>query len=393
MTTMAEITVDISRNLQDGTLRIRWSKGSRAHRPYFVKQPLIELHAQNVRNALQNLVDAGYDGRTGEYGELTAALARQGFNLYDALFFGATKPDQVQAKIVKDWVTTRLRPGEDRITFSVTSKIHIPWGLIYDQPVEGDEGDSAPDPRVFEHFWCQKFEAATQYFDIPPLGTDVAWRADDFAILFGADEQVWNSALEALPGAMQAILRNLIGHPEQPKFKLQELVAEWGRRNRAGKPHGFLSFFCHAAGAALCVGGETVPAPLFEQRFSRDDASDVVPPTLVFLAGCQTAIGDLETGFIEATGGPGYCGFIGTEAKVPDVFTLKFLAYFLKRFYAGGRDVSQVMHELRGEHWPISLVFALCCSRDLELKAGDAANVDGIAARNVNLSWEQLSSD
>src|SRR5204863_10056483 len=82
-------------------------------------------------------------------------------------------------------------------------------------------------------------------------------------------------------------------------------------------------------------------------------------PCVVFLNGCSTATGHPDGAFLEATGQPGMCGFIGTETVVPDVFALRFSLSFLSQFLQGGRSVSDIMHELWVRHFPLSLVYSI----------------------------------
>ena len=82
---------------------------------------------------------------------------------------------------------------------------------------------------------------------------------------------------------------------------------------------------------------------------------------IVFLNGCHTAVGDPGGGFLEATGGSGFCGFIGTETGIPDVFALRFGSAFLCQILRGG-TVTEVMSALRAAHWPLSLVYGTYCA-------------------------------
>jgi hypothetical protein len=119
----------------------------------------------------------------------------------------------------------------------------------------------------------------------------------------------------------------------------------------------------------------------FEERFVSNEDS---PPTLVFLAGCNTAVGELNNGFFKVTAGVGYCGFVGTEVKVPDIFTLRFVAHFFDRFFSTGESVAQVLQALRMQHWPLSLVFSVCCASNFRLEPATGAMPP---PKDLNLSF------
>jgi hypothetical protein len=89
---------------------------------------------------------------------------------------------------------------------------------------------------------------------------------------------------------------------------------------------------------------------------------------LVFLNGCHTAVGSAEEGFLEVTGNTGFCGFLGVETVVPDIFAWRFGMAFFYYFFTKGWTVAQVMQQLRGEHWPLSLLYSAYCHPELRVK-------------------------
>lgn len=265
-------------------------------------------------------------------------------------------------------------PREDMITFTVPSRVHIPWGLIYDQPAS--ENPLEIDP---ERFWCLKYATAAHYFDCRPEGVDAPWPATDFGVLFGAHEEPWQTAHRLLDATAQQWLFRLLSYPDQPKFRLKEIYGLW-KKTKDNLLPGLLCFYCHATGTNLLIGTETLTAIDFVTKFAREEIKKR-PPTLVFLAGCNTAIGSLEVGssdvgFLEVTSGPGFCGFIGAEALMPDLFTLRFLSSFIDRLFGTGQSVSEVMRELRRQHWPLSLAFSVCCTGELRL--APSASIDKV---------------
>jgi hypothetical protein len=325
------------------------------------------------------LVQAARVGDQHKYPELLRHVAEEGYDLYKDLFYGSSAQiDRDNAKRVRDWIATR--PSLDSIiTFAVPSGLHIPWGLIYDQPPTENINPN--------NFWCLKFKTTAQYSEIPPEGTDLAWPENSFPLLFGAHEPLWGPAYGALDDCEKVYLNGLLGYPAQPKFHWGDLQNLW-EATKEHSPHGLLSLYCHGTSEELLVG-RRLSAEDFERDFAREELQSQ-PPTLVLLAACRTAIGDLHGGFLQATSGPGYAGFIGTEVKVPDIFTLRFVVRFLERFFRTGENVRDAMYKLRIDHWPLSLVFSICCTGDLRL-APDSKKARN-AMKHVNLSNERTST-
>jgi hypothetical protein len=379
---MAEIIAELFDDRDNGALRIKWYRGSDTHRAYCVRRETVEKAAQRVRGALQDLVDAGREKKYDDYPDLVRRIAEQGHHFYNILFSGINEDDRRHAERAKEWVAGR--PSEDIITFTVPSRIHIPWGLIYDQP-----SSENPEEIDRERFWCLKHAAAAHYFDSRPEWVDVQWPAQNFGVLFGAHEELWRSAHRLLGAPDQQRLFRLLSFPNQPKFCLNEIHGLWEKTKGDNRPPGLLCFYCHASGTDLLIGIETLSATDFEQQFARLEIKNR-PPTLVFLAGCRTAIGSLNVGFLEVTSAPGFCGFIGAEVLVPDLFTLRFLSSFINRLFGTGQSVREVMRELRRKHWPLSLAFSVCCTGELRLAPSETMPLD---EDSINLSYQPVSSE
>ncbi len=163
---MTDILVNIVNNDDDGLLKVSWSKGKHTPGggPYQIRYSRIEERSKAVRGALQDLVDAGRGKKYDEYDDFVHKLAESGFRLYEALFFGDSQQDRNIATRARNWLEQNLRPLDDNITFRLPSRIHFPWGLIYDKRVTPNT-----DPSQFkENFWCQKYSVTVQYSTIQP---------------------------------------------------------------------------------------------------------------------------------------------------------------------------------------------------------------------------------
>ena len=102
--------------------------------------------------------------------------------------------------------------------------------------------------------------------------------------------------------------------------------------------------------------------------------------------GCQTAIGApnkaFDDGFMEVTGQLGFCGFIGTEAKIPDLFAMRFAADFFFHLLYDEMTVGEIMDKLRRDHWPLGLVYSSCCHPLFRIRRATSAPV-ARPARNL----------
>ncbi len=293
--------VHLHRDKEEAAFKISWLYLQYYRGCYFVGEALLRERSDKVRAALQELVNALRDERESEYAGLLRAVAEKGRDLYEAFFFGSNGLHRGEAHRVKTWVADKLAAQQDTITFCLPPGVHIPWGLFFDRPVSNDPTQEV-DPGGF---WCMKYNVGAHYFTCEAYGVEREWRSDQFPLLFAAHETVWTSeygAKEVVDKEWRRRLDRLLRPPDQPKFLLNELVASWGSRT-TDAPYGLFAFYCHSNGQALCIGPDTISAAEFGMKFQRARGGDT-PPTLVFLAGCETAIGELEPGFLKETSSP-----------------------------------------------------------------------------------------
>jgi hypothetical protein len=68
-------------------------------------------------------------------------------------------------------------------------------------------------------------------------------------------------------------------------------------------------------------------------------------------------VGPLFDSFISATSGPGFHGFIGTEAEVANNFAASYGIAFMKQLCENGQSVGEAFERLQIEKFPTSLFY------------------------------------
>jgi len=220
---MPEIIAEIFDKNDAGDLRVKWYRDKYTQRPYYIKKSRIDTAVKKARDALKKLVQAGRKQEHAKYKELTQEVASAGYEFYDALFFGISDVDRNNAERVQRWVEQNLLAGKDTITFMVPSRLHIPWGLIYDKAPAPMGAANVDLNRLANDFWCMKYNVGALYFDSPPELVDTIWPPDKFPLLLGADEVLWNKTRDTLDSAEQVRLNKLIAPAVEPRFKLDDI--------------------------------------------------------------------------------------------------------------------------------------------------------------------------
>lgn len=341
--------------------QIVWTKNNVPYPPYFVNAKEIGELADDIRAVLSALVvrstkGALFNGRRSEVVPVLRELMVQGHRLYGMFFHEESDTSQTPTRIQ---AALARRTDRAQICFKVKTGVHVPWALMSEAPAPSDPDDGSV--ARYRSFWALKYSIATVYDSL--LGPDdfeePAYPAADFDTLIGVDTTFHAKASAQLdPAAPERALFSLLqSRYDVPITNAQALLAEWKRRQAR---LGLLYLYCHSSDKRIGFAtGDPLDTIDFKLQYNKPT---VTPRCLVFLNGCHTAAG----GFLEATGRPGFCGFIGAETVLPYMFAHRFGAAVIAGLYAGEPLVS-IMDRLREQHWPLSLVYGLYAYPFLQL--------------------------
>jgi len=322
---------------------------------YEVSEENLNGQAARVREQLDKLVKAKMENTP--VGPILKDLARKGKLLYQALF-KATDYESEPARTQR-WMAAAEQPLFINIT--VNTYTRIPWGLLYEGDPEKIPDDADPgDFTVYSGFWCLKYLISCLHQRIK----DISETRPKFKVFPVIHKREYDKVYAAMQPADRTQLSNLLAHFGGSIATSHDLYAQW---RAAGAIDRILMFYCHANGASLALSAtDSVSTTDFLAFLDyADEWPDQV--TLTFLNGCSTAVGQATKGFLEATGQRGFMGFVGTEAKVPNVYALRFGAEFLQCFFDTGWPLINVMDAMWRLHWPLSLLYGLNGYSDLRL--------------------------
>lgn len=381
---MELVVLDVKSSSDDSTLKILWRYQGQDFPAYFVDRKPIINAGNEIRSTLKTLVqDALVHNVMNEIprcGSILKELAEKGWTLYRRLFLNDVTgiPKKVQ-----DWLKELGQTQQTiQLKVIVDNRIHIPWGLIYDKDPSSLSGNPAETAfELFKNFWCIKLALSCLHKRILPYLND---RKDPnlFRVLPVFNKTCFNEALAHLSEEEKVVATSVLKVFESPVHTKTELLSQW-QTIRASL--GILFFYCHANQTRLALGQDELDIDEFRTELRHADWSLKGPTSFAFLNGCSTAVGDPGGGFLEATGGPGFCGFIGTETEIPDLFALRFSLAFMYDFFYEGMSVFETIAHLRKQHWPISLLYSnYCDSRLCVEKLGAQQAIADILNRNFS---------
>lgn len=371
-------------------LKIVWPNPFRDGKDYVYSIHIAPLrdHALSIRKLLERMVRSETEQGGAATAQLLFDIAQEGYELYLGLFgatSGAAVAEEVRDRLRAATEELAARGGRYLIMFKVEDTIHIPWGLIYDsKPVRrGAEGPAAPTPADYSDFWCIKYDASALNKKITLPALQEAIPDDYFRILSVVNRSALMKAARLLPRVERLSLWKSVRwitrefEFREPVFQKERLFDYW-RSNR--DKVSFLCFYGHANEKILSLGpGEDLPMNDFFTKLMRSDATPEKPGCVVFLNGCLTAVGRDNEGFLQVTGREGFCGFIGTETVIPDLFALRFGIEFVTTFLNKEQRIYEIMRALREKYWPLSLSYSTCCYplKYIENSAARRASVGG----------------
>lgn len=357
----------------DPELTLEWASVSEAGVPliYAVGLNWVEQRAEIIRKQLNLFIidftngNISFRERRGfrRCREHLQKLAKYGSTMYLALTEDARGEPPWSQERMNEWLADR---GEDvTVSFAVPSNLYIPWGLLYNgDPEKLVVDDTEPRIEEYEDFWCVKYRASSYHANLPLMASS-ALAGESFRLLSAVNNDVFEKAYEVLPEAEQGTAKWFWGEESKlpvayDRVKLKE---EW---QKVSSDSGILYFYCHANGTKIEFSrDETVTAEQLHLDLRRDPRHRCV--NLAFFNGCNTVVGpDVKSGdtgqsFAEILRMLRFRGHVGTEAKIPDVFALRFGFDFLFYFLHGKGSLLDAMSSLRRKHWPISLVYSIHC--------------------------------
>jgi hypothetical protein len=348
------LNLKIAPGLQ-GSLKIVWSVNALLAQ-YEISEQNLNDHAALVRDQLEKLVKSKMAGAP--IGPILKDLARAGRHLYDELFKGTDF--EGEPRKAKRWMAAAEQPLFINITVNTFTR--IPWGLLYNgDPAEIPDNADPADLANYGGFWCLKYLISCLHQRIK----DVPELRPEFRVFPVIHKREYDKVHAELTLAEQTRIGKLFEGFGGGIDTSRDLYAKW---KDAGGIDRILMFYCHASGASLALSAtDSVSTADFSTYL---DFVDQWPDnvTLTFLNGCSTAVGQATKGFLEATGQRGFMGFVGTEAKVPNVYALRFGVEFLQCFLNTGWPLVNVMDAMWRLHWPLSLLYGLNGYSDLKLR-------------------------
>jgi len=357
---------------RDYRLKISWGNDEGIHPVVLlVDKAPIDQASENLRLQLNELSDWSNSTDQAQRNARLTELSRLGAGLRFLLFDDAR--DRNALAQLTTWIADQIDDGDRDLSIIADPSVKVPWGLIFDgTPLAaptGKEGDAERDAatdfatrevRQFAGFWCLKYRLSAKQMGNPLSRGKMKRPRQSFGLLSLVGEELQQQVQTDL-GTDYAGYYQLLSAPVGIVHDVEEC-----RKSIASTPVRDILFhlFGHQKDATLDLGnGKLIDyatfAQLMEAWADREAWRNSAPRGLVFLNGCEGAVGNGKVDLRQAVKRPELCGLIATEALVRRDFAAKFGYRFLKAMLEDGDTVAGVMDKLHHDAalWPESLLY------------------------------------
>ncbi len=353
-----------------------------------IKVPVESIAQQitQLRNALKTIVETEANGEFVYQSEITKIpeqvhkatlkeLAKQGFLLYDRLFYKSGEDAKAMGNLLK--MISNERPLHIEV---IAEGFIFPWALVFD----GDPRAAEIDPRGFWGFkhiieYMPEFTTATPINFVPEINV-TGKMGMAFVCNTTIDQELVNNGYPAVIDPQAKHFAGLAGVQMQKYTSRQEFYDLL--RSADVPPLVYLN--CHAIsyvpGEGSAFDSKII---LSDGEISINDLDFELPVSdthfksgpLVFVNACQSGKLSpyLYEGLVPAMIQRGARGVIGTEVDTPALFAAEFAKLFIERFCKGNVTLGELLLELRQEYLKdknnvMALLYALYSSGEVVVK-------------------------
>lgn len=319
--------------------------------------------AEAVRGELAKLSEWAVGRSPDSRWERLTALAKAGKALHSALMIDVAMKANIKA--IRQLIEMDFDSGQRVLKIYVDSSLHLPWGLVFDGKVPATPGDLPADSpekaemALFSNFWALKYDLSVGSMLKVPGSLDS--QRERFGLLSLVNDQVYQcidqQADDSCLRELCELMRARVGTAKSLE-ECQDLIEDTDASDI------LFHFFGHQHDQTLDLGsGGTVSlvefCELMGTLVDRGRDHNASPYGLMFLNGCESALGKDDYSFRSRALSAGVFGVIATESIVRMPFAARFGHRFLKSMVQDGRTVSATMHDLwhAEDLWPESLLY------------------------------------
>lgn len=323
---------------------------------YFVDAGLVKQASEEIRAYLDE-ISAEFrqqpPGQSVFNRRWLPKLAEAGAVLSEQVF-RACDGDRATAADVRSVIESATE--ELGLTVFTDGFVHVPWAFLYrgepdDVLMDDPDLDGAASLEDFSHFWLRLFKIYVRYSVNSRISGNKSNRRS-FRLLCALNRDLFNQAMRLLSPDEQERSNKLLQYEVGEATTWQICKEKW---RAIENKNSIVYFFGHSTGEDIILEESTrIPATHFSRLFKKRDG---VSDTICILNGCRTGVGPLFDSFIKVTSGPGFQGFVGTEAEISNHSAARYGIALMEHICENGCTLGEAFAKLQKENFPESLFY------------------------------------
>lgn len=348
------IQLTITAHLED-QVKLAWQIEFTQFMPYTVARRPLEKYVTALRSKLELLgTSEALAPDSTALNAILLAVAREGYKIYQALFFSPGTPtDQIQAA-VND-------ASDDQLLVFSDASIHIPWGFLQrSEPIDTGRAADALAGLLVSHL------RITTRFNLSDFLRPKPIPRERFRAIYAIGDAELTTVMAQLSESEKFDLLRLMHYEVGRQPTWQACRAKWREIEDFDS---LIYIFGHSNGERLMLDRDDPESNLDKMEFrmtfgrtrkSGDGASRRPASALSIFNGCSTLAGDGGAGFLDVTSTDGFLGFIGVEAKITNINATRCAIFLLKLLCESGLNIQDALARLHRsqELFPTCLLYS-----------------------------------
>ena len=226
---------------------------------------------------------------------------------------------------------------------------------------------------MYDSFWAISHQVTVLYNGMKPQYLKQPRVAENMRFLAALNQEVFERTCNSLSMQQRDFITQFLDRPVGRAFSTIGCRQRW---QQVGNSDCILYFFGHASGSEIQFSDSDKLTPGgFRALFNRDSrvVRERTAPiyVLTILNGCASVSGHDIDSFLSATASPGFCGYIGAEAVVPDRFAILFGQELLHGLLIEGKPLGEAISRLWRKHRPLGLLYGCYAHPDFTIESSD----------------------
>jgi hypothetical protein len=354
---------------------------------YSIDGGMVRQASNAVRAQLRAIAFMSGEFKSEEFADILRKLAQRGHELFLQLMPASDPSNGEPSELQQRLTHVKRKANGDRPDFKITlgtEKLFIPWAFIF--PGAKDQLPRVPNISLtdMKGFWLSQFNISIAY------GGSASFphqrKASSRRVLALHEEMFVNakSSLATSPFGKECLNRldALLQDGPTPSMDWDSFEDAWMQVR--DEYDTVLYVFGHSDGQRIQLNDvEDDPKyALLSSSLKRFRKRSRGSASIFMLNGCRTAAPiqvsadePISANFLTETRQPGYYGFIGTEAQVPNTFACHYGTEFLWRLCKEGKSVGEAFDELleRDDLFPQNILYTCYADRQFRFTGVEAS--------------------